>query len=290
VNHFKISDNAEAGNGKAELQELVNLVTKRYQTARIICFGSVLDVPERQSCMIKDQNGSSGHYFILIGTKEQYPEHEIQEYVNRCFSGGKVFILAHHIGRIRAAIKAGNRFFTLAVHSGRQLFTADDESEIVFGVNSKNWINTAEKQFQNHLHLAECFFQSAAAQWDNEAFKPCLFLLHQTMEQICIGLIRVFLGYRADYHNIGRLLDLCSCFSREPARIFPRNNEEERRLFQLLYKSYTEARYREEFLVEAGDTRKILNKVDHFLQTMKEVARNHMITLNKNLEGSLTGS
>jgi len=78
-------------------------------------------------------------------------------------------------------------------------------------------------------------------------------MMHQAIEQACIGLIRIFIGYRSDMHNLDRLIKLTLCFSQEPSAMFPRETDEEKRLFGLFYKCYSEARYKTELQVTKED-------------------------------------
>ena len=260
-----------------DLQNLVRLLTGRYQTARITCFAWIWSHRTREGCFTDHSDELFCHYFVVMETKEVYPEPAIQDYVNHHCSSFKVFIIAHHTGKIREALQSGHRFYTEVRNSGVVLYTSD--SEPAESRLPEMPPPDADQYFGTHMELARSFHQAATLHLEHGRTRSGLFLLHQTVEQACIALIRVYLGYRADFHNLGRLLDLCSCFSSDPGNIFPRNNGEERRLFQILCRCYTEARYREDFHVETEDCRTILKKVTCFLQMTEELGLKYPASL-----------
>lgn len=265
----------------AALRSLVGLLTGRYRTHRITCFGWRFSREIRECCSVTGTDQAAFHFFILMETKECYGEAAIQDFVNHHFRAGKVLVLAHHMGRVRDLVKDRHRFYTQVRSAGVLLYAEDEETAPVSPVSPDDWQETAGEQFRTHFGLALGFFHGATVQLEKNQLRICLFLLHQTMEQACIALIRVFLGYRSDFHNLGRLLDLCSCFIRDPGDLFPRTTEKDRRLFQLLSKCYTEARYREDFPVHEADCRDILDAVGGFIKKTEDLCRERLPALRE---------
>lgn len=114
--------------------------------------------------------------------------------------------------------------------------------------------------------MATGFLNSASQSIRVEAYyENGVFMLHQAVEQACISLIKVHMGYRIDLHNLNRLLNLCKCFSDKPADLFLADDTESIRLFQILRESYGNARYAEDFKITPEDAIAILEKVDAFV-------------------------
>ena len=124
--------------------------------------------------------------------------------------------------------------------------------------------------------MASGFLESAEACWEAGYFNTMAFLLHQAVEQTCNCLIRVFMAYRADIHNLDRLLKLCLCFYPGLAIHFPGNTDEERRLFKLLNSSYSHARYKDDFDVSSDDADAIMNQVDDFMVLAEVLCQNRI--------------
>ena len=106
-------------------------------------------------------------------------------------------------------------------------------------------------------------------------------MLHQVVEQACIALIRVYLAYRSEIHNLRRLLCLCSSFSHEPIKTFLSGSPEDERLFEILLKSYSGARYKETFIVLADDARVLYNKTLAFVTLAKQMCNEKIAQLEQ---------
>jgi len=100
--------------------------------------------------------------------------------------------------------------------------------------------------------------------------------LHQAIEQACIMVIRIYTGYRSDMHNLARLINLCRCFSDEPFELFPRKTTEEKRQFQILIRSYSETRYKDEYQIDSADADKLFTQVVEFLNLIKTLCNNRL--------------
>ncbi|WP_207422803.1 hypothetical protein [Desertivirga brevis] len=78
------------------------------------------------------------------------------------------------------------------------------------------------------------------------------------------------MGYRADMHNLSRLQDVCLCYCQEE-ELYPRQRPEEQRLFQLLQKSYSGARYKQDLEGNENDVQRIYNEVGTFVMRVYEM-------------------
>ena len=67
--------------------------------------------------------------------------------------------------------------------------------------------------------------------------------LHQIVEQTCLSLIRVFLGYTPNHFSMGYLFELCEYFTSITSDFFPRNSRDEKNMFRLLKKNPNTLRF-----------------------------------------------
>jgi HEPN domain-containing protein len=75
------------------------------------------------------------------------------------------------------------------------------------------------------------------------------FELHQTAERFFACLILVYTDYKPKIHDLEKLnRQVCKLDNRFKT-IFPRTNDEEERLFQLLKKAYIDSRYKLEYKI-----------------------------------------
>lgn len=271
------------------LQSLVKLLTEHYKPSKIICFARLMTHINRESCFAEGMSDPYWHYFLLVCSNETNQEHDIQEYVNNHYQEAGVTILCHHVKKVDEALQKGCRFFTTVWRSGCLLYSEDGNMQLVIPRPAEQTIGVAlaEKQFKHRFALAEGFFGSAEGRFLHGHYNVCTFLLHQAVEQSTKALIRVFLGYRAEIHSLARLLNLCYCFSEEPNSIFPRNNEEEKQLFQVLSKSYSEARYHDDFRVNEEDAHQLLVRVEKFIRMTERLCKEKIEQLKSEAELSL---
>jgi hypothetical protein len=67
-------------------------------------------------------------------------------------------------------------------------------------------------------------------------------MMQVAMENMALALIDTFLGYRPVHFHLGYLFDICNLFCPLVQEIFPRNTEEEIKLFELLSKHISKLR------------------------------------------------
>ncbi|PZX92796.1 hypothetical protein DOS84_13055 [Flavobacterium aquariorum] len=58
--------------------------------------------------------------------------------------------------------------------------------------------------------------------------------LHQIVEQTCLALIRVFMGYTPNYFSLEHLFNLCAYFTTMTTDFFPHKTKQDQSLFKLL--------------------------------------------------------
>jgi HEPN domain-containing protein len=144
-------------------------------------------------------------------------------------------------------------------------------------MNSATTLAKAEKHNHHRHSMALGFLEAANECFGKDYDNNCVFMLHQAIEQACIAIIRVFMAYRSDMHNISRLINLCLCFTDEPAALFPRKTEEDQRLFQLLQKSYSDACYKDDYVVDDNDADMLCTQVHKFIELTQKLCSDRII-------------
>ena len=74
--------------------------------------------------------------------------------------------------------------------------------------------------WRKRIQMADGFIKAAEQAIESGHEQVSLFLLNQTVEQCCKGLIYVFMGYQPSQYNIENLLKLTACFSKLPLQHF----------------------------------------------------------------------
>jgi HEPN domain-containing protein len=220
---------------------------------------------------------------VVTSQGDRRSDYELQDIIeNRCRDEVSVTALVHDIGYVNRRIAEGQYFFTQVRRESILLYDAG-RTPLVKAVDcdlaQALWM--AERDFNRWQRQSRAFFRSAEFNLDGGEWKIVLFLLHQAAEQIYQAILLAFMGYKPTTHNLDKLRRYTNRFSVELALLFPRNSEEEDRLFRLLLSGYVDARYKEDFVVEEEDIRLLTERVRQLLEIAERVCRNRLLSLGK---------
>ena len=252
-----------------EMSALIELLAQKYDLTHIYCFARKGSITDNFSKFGEFPSSIDLHFYFLFITKgSERVEHEMQESINSHYKSFKVTAISHGLDSVCSAIAQGNRFFIATCLGGLEMYHDKvNHLEVEFPtLNPAITLEKAEKNFHGHIKGSTGFLYSAANCIRIEEYpENGVFMLHQAVEQACIALIKVHMGYRIDLHNLTRLLNLCKCFSDKPAELFLAEDEESVSLFNVLRQSYGNTRYAEDFRVDKDIAIKILERVDAFV-------------------------
>ena len=99
------------------------------------------------------------------------------------------------------------------------------------------------KMYWDQRDLTKTFLREAEAMDGGGATKIHVYLMRLVIEQTCLGLIRVFLGYMPNCFSLPYLFELCDYFTPLSAEIFPRTTEKDKELLRILSGHTTSLRY-----------------------------------------------
>lgn len=264
----------------------VKELAERFKPLHILKFGEISSLKKSYSSFLPQQLCDDFHYYLLMvieGTTRI--EHGVQDYVNTHFKDGKITILVHSQESAQTAIAANNRFFITVYNHSIQLYSHDGTLSLFpeYVLDKQISLEKARKHFYHRIPMAQGFLDGAGECFSNEKFNVCVFMLHQVVEQSCIAMIRVFMAYRSDMHHLGRLLDICACFSEKPRELLL-GTVDSRRLFEKLMNSYGQARYKDNFNVDTADADTLYSMVHHFLELAKELCEKKIKLLTDECE------
>lgn len=262
---FSQSDQLQKENFSGFIKELV----QKFKPEQIYCFGKSIDLKVNDGCFIEHRSEENYHYFLLMVTESVTRiEHEVQDFANNHYPFGKITILAHGKETIAEAIKANNRFFITIYNDGKLIYSQDGmvQPSQTFSFIPTEGAVKAQKHYNHRIPLATGFLKSAKECLANLHYNLSAFMSHQVVEQCCIALIKVHLGYRSDIHNLYRQLGMCDSFSPAPSSLLLSGREDDKRLFDIMVKSYSAARYKDDFKVDQADAEQIFTRVSTFLK------------------------
>lgn len=132
----------------------------------------------------------------------------------------------------------------------------------------------AQEYYTAKLKVAISFIRSIHHAYDDEDYNIAAFYLHQACENLYQAIILTSTLYSIKGHNLEELIKAAKTFSLEVMKVFPRNTEEEKRLFILLLKAYIEARYNKSYVATKADIEALIPQVELLTEITKEACEN----------------
>jgi HEPN domain-containing protein len=269
---------------RKELESAKRIIVQAVRPEKIILFG-VFSVKTQPGLFSGAQAPGMDAYDLLVvsGEGERRSDYEMQDVIeNRCKGEVPVTVLVHDIGYVNRRIEEGQYFFSTIRREAILLYDSGRTSLAEAGVIDLARVKEmAERDFERWRQQSLAFFRSAEFNLGEGRWKMVLFMLHQAAEQIYQAILLAFMGYKPTTHNLDKLRRYTNRFSIELAVLFPRNTEEEDRVFRLLLSGYVDARYKEEFEVREEDARLLTSRVGKLLDIAERVCRNRMLSLQK---------
>lgn len=265
-------------------KSLIGLIVEKFRPVKIFCFSKRFLTDGMTGTFVDNTTIYKCHYCLLMVTETNTRiDHEVQDYANGLYEDGTITILCHGQEAISEAIQKNSRFFISLYSIGKLLYSRDGINvlDLTRRYDISDAPNKAYKHYQHRIALAEAFLIGASECLAKEQYAVCTFLLHQVVEQCCIGIIRVFLAYRSEVHNLKRLLLLCNAFSDAPYNLFLSGTMEDSRLFEILVKSYSQARYGSTFHVQRQDAYSLSEKIKRFLEMTEGMCEDEISRLEK---------
>jgi HEPN domain-containing protein len=252
---------------------LIRSIANKFEPLQIFRFSKSSIIQTDQGCFNNDQVSFHCNYCLLLVTESATRiDYEVQDFVNSQYDQGLITVICHGQKTIKEAIQANNRFFISVFTSGNLLYSKDgitSSPPIPLFVPTKA-ASKALKHYSYRLPLAEGFLLCASECLEKEQYGIGAFMLHQAVEQTCICMVRVHIAYRSEFHNLYRLLRLCLCFSNRPYQLFLSTPEDER-LFDVMAKSYSGARYKDDFSVSKQDAESLFQRTRSFIDLATEM-------------------
>ena len=120
----------------------------------------------------------------------------------------------------------------------------------------------AQSEF-DRLYPYACDFLGVVKEYfmPKEQYNLSAFMLHQTCEKLYYTILMVFTNYLPKTHKIKELSGMVKRFSQELTTVFPQNTDEEKECFDLLCRSYIEARYNKDFSISQEQLEYLISRI-----------------------------
>lgn len=267
-------------NQQKQLEYLVRIITDSLDIDAIIYFGSTVSSTVIRSCFAHEGMESNYQYeydlLIIPRRGEQREDYEIQDIAeSRCRSYARVNATVRSLDIINDLLRKGSVFYNTVFCEGILLYDSG-RLKMPFvqappDMNAREAV--AERDWDILYPDAVKFLIGAEFYAGRQDLRHAVFMLHQAAERVCAAMIRVFTGLHTSTHNLNKLLRYTRLFSMEPAAVFPRNTPEEMHLFDLLFKGYSDARYRQSYEISANELEILIRRLHRLHDVAERICR-----------------
>ena len=271
-----------------DLRELVGLIRDEVRdVVMIILYGSYakntyVECDERRDFGVKTYYMSD--YDLLVVTKKRLGVREgtVATRVNARFMDSKdnefqtrPQLINESVSKLNDALSEGRYFYVEILAQGIMLYDSEEyrlatPRELDYAENKE----MAEAYYKDKYSDAEDFLFHAKIAQERGTYQMCSFMLHQATENFIktIPLVYVLYGYKE--HDLEFLIEKCKPYTLDLAKVFPRDTDEEERLFKLLQRAYIEARYnKKNFAVTQADIDALIPRIELLRDIVEKVCR-----------------
>lgn len=275
-----------------DLRELVGLIRDEVRdVVMIILYGSYakntyVECDERRDFGVKTYYMSD--YDLLVVTKKRLGVREgtVATRVNARFMDGKdnefqtrPQLINESISKLNDALSEGRYFYVEILAQGVMLYDSGEyrlatPRELDYAEIKE----MAEAYYKDKYSDAGDFLFHAKIAQERGTYQMCSFMLHQATENYIktIPLVYVLYGYKE--HDLEFLIEKCKPYTLDLAKVFPRDTDEEERLFKLLQRAYIEARYnKKNFAVTKADIDAIVPKIELLRDVVEKVCKEQIV-------------
>jgi len=226
---------------------IVRIITSLAETYAIYCIAQHNAFFVSQGIGSLETQQDASHYYLLVFVKA-IPcngQADIAYSISQKTEGRCNATLLIHTVKSARSDKAGQgNFFQNAINGGT-LFFENWNGKFPFDIALKTGRNADKlrKYWQNRTSIAQALLEAEFTIDNDNVDELKVSMLHQAVEQLCLGLILVFLGYRPNHFALGYLFDLCDLFTPLASDFFPRKAKEEATIFKELGRHASQLRH-----------------------------------------------
>lgn len=270
-----------------DLRELTDLIRDEVKdVVMIILYGSYARNTYVELDIRRDYGGGKiqfmSDYDILVVTKRRLGSKEstVDSRIKDRFLKGKgeyqtyPQIINESISKFNNALSEGRYFYVDILNEGVMLYDSGEcQLATPRELNFSEILQMAEEYYNSKLLRAKKHYGYYVSDYSEKDYTYGTYNLHQVIEHLLKAIPLVFILYGHKEHVLKYLMEKCKPYTLELAKVFPCDTEEEKHLFELLERSYIEARYNNNFVVPKEVVDAIAPKVDLLFGIVESVCQ-----------------
>lgn len=268
------------------LNLITKIITDTIETSALYCFGQKTSNTSTDISILIDNQVSveSTHYYLFLIVK-QFQNDVLGNVANKIKeqSGGRctVTILMHTKKSLDQKAGDQQHFFYQILQRGNLLYQETTNPPYLLFEETPTRNLKSAKMYVMQRDKTKAFLMEAEALDGGGATKLHVYMMHLVIEQTCLGLIRLFLGYTPNQFALPYLFELCEYFTPLTAEIFPRVTKKDRELLKILSGHSTSLRYGFIDDVQYFDYEVLNNRYLEFVERADKLAAKELERLEK---------
>lgn len=218
----------------------------------------------------------SDYDFLIVPKDNEIKDFVIQDKIINRFRNLKtpVNIIVHDVNYINEGLSEGQYFFTDIINEGillhdSKVFEFSEPRELT----NEDKKTIAQRYFNKWYGHGSAFLKGAGFYVSEKQFNIAAFELHQAAEHFYNTVLLVFTGYKPKTHNLEKLRQYAKPLSEELYSVFtfPKKNEAEQHLFELLKKGYIDARYKDDYVITKKELLNLIEKLGKLQAVVQKI-------------------
>lgn len=265
-----------------ETELVLQVVQKIVSPCTVYVFGYRQQRTMKRNFLANDTSVevSRHHYYLLVFSKEFVPN-GCTTISNTITEASDYFITAtvllHKVTDLFTKQVGQQWFFDQVLRGGHRLCLDTTATPYLINDRPTRNIEAETAYWHKCVGVAQFNIQVAAdsEQLDVELCK--ISLLHNTVNQIALGLMRVFLGYTPNAYSLAYLLKLCGYFTDLPSKVFHQETDLYSKRYKMLCAPPSMLNHWTKLNADAHDYTWILDACRLFLVEAKALVENELI-------------
>jgi len=225
----------------SQQKEVIEVITEHIKTGAIYCFGRQKTVfsSSRALPLEKELQKEQSHLYLLVFVYEtiENAAGDISDKIKTKTKGSlTATVLIHHVKSLKN-LGGDQQFFFWQIMQHSELLFQDSNKPPYLNIDetSKRNVKATSNYIAHRKYVMATLWNWVYNDDDpSSSDEVKMAALHQIVEQICLSLIRVFMGYTPNHFALGYLFTLCEYFTGITADFFPRETQEDKSMFKFL--------------------------------------------------------
>jgi len=269
------------------LKLITKIITDTIETSAIYCFGQRHTNRTAVSTILDEStvDFQNTHHYLFIITKNykaDIPGNIASTIKTQTGGQHTVTLLMHSKKSLHQKRNDQQHFFYQIMQRGQLLFQETPTPPFLpFEEIPARNIKSTKMYLHQRDRTKEFLMEAEAMDGGSGATKIQIFMMHLVVEQTCLGLIRLFIGYMPNHFSLPFLFELCDYFTPLASEIFPRETEKDKELLKILSGHNTSLRYGFIDDVPYHDYEVLSNRYNEFVDRADKLAVKELERLEK---------